>query len=210
MANINAPKGFIPKRHLDGSAFNGQLVPYLVPAADSTVIGIGDVVVTGPTAGTVGLVVSGMDCEGMPAVTRATVGTTGQNIVGVVCGFLVDPTNLGLKYRPASTARIALVCNNPTVIYEVQEDAVTTPLAAADIGLNAAITLTAVNTATGVSAMTVTSASKAVTATLPLKLLGLAKRPDNNFNTGGAGTDPAKFEVMFNTGLYMPNSVGVA
>ncbi len=210
MPNINAPKGFVPKRHLDGSPFNGQLTPYLVPAADSTVIGIGDVVVSGPTAGTAGLVVSGMDCEGMPSVTRATVGTTGQNIVGVVMGFLVDPTNLALKYRPASTNRIALVVTDPTCIYEVQEDAVTTPLAAADIGLNVAFNLTAVNTATGVSAMTITSASKAVTATLPFKLMGLSKRPDNNFNTGGASTDQAKFDVMLNTQIYAPNTLGVA
>lgn len=210
MPNINAPKGFVPKRHLDGSAFNGQLVPYLIPAADATAVGIGDVVVSGPTAGTAGLVVSGMDCEGMPAVTRASVGTTGQNIVGVVAGFLVDPTQLGLKYRPASTNRIALVVTDPTVIYEVQEDAVTTPLAAADIGLNVSFNVGAVNTTTGVSNVTIISASKAVTATLPFKLLGLAKRPDNNFNTGGASTDQAKFEVMLNTGIYMPNVAGVA
>lgn len=210
MPNINAPKGFVPKRHMDGSPFSGQLVPYLVPAADSTVIGIGDVVVSGPTAGAAGLVVSGMDCEGMPAVTRATVGTTGQNIVGVVCGFLVDPTNLALKYRPTLTNRIALVCTDRSTIYEVQEDAVTTPLAAADIGLNVSFNLTAASTTTGVSGMTIISASKATTATLPWKLLGLSKRPDNNFNTGGAGTDPAKFDVMLNTQIYAHNVAGVA
>lgn len=208
MANINAPKGFTAKRHLDGAPFNGALVPYLLPSGDATVVGVGDVVVTGGSAGTVGQVVSGMDVEGMPTITRATVGTTGQNIVGVVAGFLVDPTNLALKYRPASTNRIALVITDPTVVYECQEDALVTPLAAADIGLNIAYTLGAASTTTGLSGMLLDSDSKAATATLPWKLIGLVKRADNNFNTGGAGTDQAKFEVVLNTGAMMPNVVG--
>jgi len=95
-------------------------------------------------------------------------------------------------------------------VYEIQEDADTTPLAAADIGLNISFTTTAGNTATGVSAMELDSSAKAVTATLPLRILGLVQRPDNSFNTLGSTLDPAKFEVMFNTYFHAPNIVGIA
>lgn len=208
MPNITAPKGFRAIRHLDGSPFNGQLTPFLIPAADATAVGIGDIVTVAGSAGTAGLYVNGMDTEGMMTVARATVGTTGQNIVGVVAGFLPDPTNLGLKYRAASTARIALVVTDPTVVYDVQEDGLVTPLAAADIGLNIAFVVSTVNTVTGNSNVTIDSDTKAVTATLPVKLLGLVKRQDNAFNTAGAGTDQARFEVILNTQAFAANTAG--
>jgi len=44
MANINAPKGFIPVRHLTGSPWNGQVTPAFVPSSDATAIYVGDAV----------------------------------------------------------------------------------------------------------------------------------------------------------------------
>ena len=208
MANIDAPKGFVPVRHMNGSAWNGQLQMFLIPSSDGTAVFVGDIVKTAGSSGAAGTVVNGIDVEGMQTVALATAGTTGQDIVGVVRGFLPDFTDLTKKHRAASTARIALVVTDPTVVYEVQEDADTTPIAAASVGLNVAYTTTAGNSTTGVSKMEIDSTTVATTATLPLKVLGLAKRPDNAFNTGGAGTDKAKFEVVFNTGLFMPNTAG--
>jgi hypothetical protein len=208
MANLTAPRGFEPRRHLSGSPYNGQNTEFLIPSTDATAVFVGDIVKTGGTAGAAGVSVNGRDCEGMQVVTLATAGTTGQDIVGVVVGFLPDPLALQNKHRLASTNRIALVCTDPTVVYEVQEDGVTTPLAAADVGLNVAYTTTAGNATTGISKMCIQSTSKAVTATLPFKLLGLVPRSDNALNTAGAGSDEAKFEVMLNTGLFATNSVG--
>lgn len=208
MANANIPRGFVPKRHMDGSPYNGQHQLFLIPASDPTATFVGDVVITGGSAGAAGTFVNGVNCEGIQTAIRASSGTTGQTVVGVVVGFYPDVTNLNLRYRVASTNRLAMVCTDTTVIYEAQEDAVTTPLAPADVGLNVAFSLTAGNTSSGVSGEQIVSASKAVTATLPFKLLGLAKREDNAFNTAGAGTDPAKFEVLLNTGLFMPNVAG--
>ena len=34
MANINAPKGFVPKRHLDGSPYNGQHEVWRIVSVD--------------------------------------------------------------------------------------------------------------------------------------------------------------------------------
>lgn len=210
MANINAPKGFVPVRQLDGSAYNGQHQLFLIPSTDGTAVGIGDVVVISGSSGAAGLVVNGMDVEGMATVIRAASGTTGQNIAGVVVGFLPDPTNLMLKHRLALTNRVAMVCTNPTTVYEVQEDAVTTPLAAADIGQNISFNVSSVNATTGISQVTIISAAKNTTVTFPVKIIGLTKRPDNNFNTGGASTDQAKFDVILNTQAYAPNTLGIA
>ena len=209
MANVDRPSGFKPVRHLNGSPYNGQFQYFLIPSGDSVACFVGDVVKGGGTSGAAGVVVAGMDCEGMPTCARDTSATTGQAIVGVVRGFLPDPTDLTKKHRVASTNRVAMVITDPTVVYEAQEDADTTPIAQASVGLNAAIATTAGNATTGISGMEIDSNTVETTATLPLKIIGLVKRPDNALNTGGAGTDNAKFEVVFNTGMYAPNVLGV-
>lgn len=210
MPNIDAPSGFKPVRYLDGSPYNGAHMQCAMLAADATATYIGDVVKIGAASGVAGVYINGQDTEGMPTCVRATSGTAGQDILGVVVGFLPDPTQLTLKYRVASTNRIALVVPAQFVVFEVQEDADTTPLAAADMNLNISFTLTAGSTTTGVSGMELDSSAKATTVTLPCRLLGLAKRPDNAFNTGGSNTDQAKFEVVFNTYNFAPNTVGIA
>lgn len=213
MANINAPKGFVPLRHLDGAPFNGQLTPFLLPSGDGNACFIGDVVKWGGSAGTAGQVVAGMNVEGMPTLATyaaTTAVAVGTSIAGVVRGFLVDPTNLTLKYRVASTNRIALVVTDPSVCYECQEDAVTTPLAAADIGNLVSFNTGTGSTVTGVSGTQLVSASKNTTSTLPWLLRGLVPRADNAFNTLGAGTDPAKFEVVLNASGTSLGGVGVA
>lgn len=211
MANINAPKGFAPKRHLDGSPYNGQYQTFLLDSGDGTAVFIGDVVKFAGSSGVAGQTVGGMDVEGVATITKATgVVNAGTSIVGVVVGFNPDPTNLANKYRVASTSRLAYVVVDPSVVYEVQEDAVTTPIAAASVGLNATFNGGTGTTSTGVSTATMVSSTVAGTATFPLRILGLVKRPDNAFNTGGAGTDPAKFEVIFNASGIAIGGAGVA
>jgi hypothetical protein len=208
MANVSAPKGFVPKRHLDGSPWNGSVRMFYIPSTDATAVFVGDLVKVGGSAGTAGVVVAGIDVEGIPTAALATASTTGQDLLGAVVGFLPNPLDLNLsgRYRAASTNRIALVCVDPTVVYEVQEDGVTSNLAAADVGLNVPYSTTAGSTTTGQSKMEIIGNSKATTATLPFKILGLVKRPDNAF--GLASTDKAKFEVMLNTGVFMSNTAG--
>jgi len=208
MANADRARGFIPVRHTNGSPWNGVATPYLVPAADGTAIYIGDPVKQGGTSGGVGTTAAGMDTEGMSTVSRDESGTAGQDFVGVVVGFMPDPTNLALKHRAASTLRVAMVCTDPTTIYEVQEDAAGTQIASTSVGLNCSIITTAGSSTTGVSGMMLDSSAVATTSTLPVKIIGLVKRPDNALSTGT--TDKAKFEVFFNTGWYNSNSVGTA
>lgn len=198
MANISAARGFVPLRHLDGSPYNGQVTLMLIPSSDGNACFIGDVVKWGGSAGTAGQVVSGWDVEGVPTAATVAATTTvsaGTSIAGVVRGFVPDYSNLNTRHRLASTARLVWVITDPTVVYEIQEDA-TSAFAAADIGLNAQYTTGTGNATTGISGHKVMNAGKATTNTLPLKIMGLVKRPDNAFATAA---DPAKFEVVFNS-----------
>ncbi len=206
--NVAAPKGFVPVRHIDGSPWNGQTMDFLIDSGDATAVFIGDPVKIAGSSGAAGQTVAGFDVEGMATAILDTSGTTGQLTLGVVVGFSVDPTNLMQRHRLASTSRIARVVVDPTGVYQVQEDADTTPIAAASVGLNVSYTTTAGNTTTGISKNALDSSAVNTTATLPLRILGLSKIVGNSLNTGGSLLDFATFDVMWNTGAYMPNIAG--
>lgn len=206
MANVSRPRGFVPVRHINGSPWNGQFQTFLVDSGDGTALYVGDAVKIAGGAGVAGQTVFGQNVEGMATITRCASGAAEQLMVGVVVGFSPDPNNLMKKYRAASESRLAYVVTDKSVIYEIQEDGATSNLAAADIGLNAPFSTTAGDTTTGLSGMQLIGNSKATTATLPCKIVGLSRRVDNAF--GLASTDKAKIEVLLNTGVYMENVAG--
>ena len=196
MANSDIVNGFKPVRHLDGRSWNGGTRMYLHMAADGVEIFPGDLVKSGGTAGAAGLTVYGVDCEGMQSVVQAAAGDT--LLVGGVVGVLPNPDILsgsGSKHVLASTNRIVLVCDDPSVVYEVQSDGDTTPLVAADIGENCDIIVAAGNTTTGASGMEIDDTTH-TTATAQIRVLGLVKRPDNALGAN------AKYEVVINEHAY--------
>ena len=205
MANTVRTRGFMPRRHTNGSPYNGACTPYLVTEATATFIG--DVMMDTGTSGAAGVIVSGIDCEGMTIAGHSTNTNTGAGVLGVCVGF-VPVTTLPGNYRAASVSQVVLVCTDPTVVYEVQEDAAGTPIAAADIGSNISMLSGAGSTVTGASAYTIDSDDTSTSSAYPWKLLGLVKRPDNALNTAGAGTDNAKFEVVLNSGRFLGQTVG--
>lgn len=209
MANTDVARGLVPIRHTNGSPWNNQVESYLVPAADGTAVGVGDVVKLSGTSGAAGVYVNGVNCEGMPTVIRQAATNTGADIVGVVVGFSPNQADLTIKHRAASTNRIAYVASAFDTVFEIQEDADTTPVAAASVGLNASLVLGSVDTTTGLANVELDSSSVATTNTLPLKILRLVNRPGNALNTAGAGSDNAKFEVMFNTHAINTDTAGV-
>lgn len=203
MANTNRPRGLIPVSHRNGNPWNGKVNMYLV--TDTAALYTGDIVKHSGTSGAAGSVVYGQDVEGMPVIARCTDGTgTTDTPLGVVVGFLPLQPLQDVNYKAADgTDRIALVCDDPSVVFEVQEDATTTPIVAASVGLNVMFSTTAGSTSTGTSGMEIISTQVATTTTHPLRILGLSKRVDNNFNTGGTGTDKAKFLVVFNQHVFL-------
>lgn len=207
MPNVDRPNGLIPVKNGNGSPWNGQVNMYLVPSSDTVAIYVNDIVKLAGSSGAAGVFVNGIPCEGVPTIAKCTDGTgTTDTPVGTVVGFLPKFSDLSVKYREASTSRIALVCDDPNALFEAQEDADTTPLAATDVGQNIQFTTVAGSTVTGISGEELDSTTKAATTTHPLRIVQLVNRPDNNFNTAGAGSDNAKFVVRFNVHVYLSAS----
>lgn len=203
-SNVNRPQGLRPVQYLDGAKYDGKVNMYLIPSTDGTATFIGDPVALAGAAAAAGTVVNGQDMEGMPTIKQAAAGSTP---VGVVVGFLPNQSDLTQLYRTASTNRIALVCDSPDVIFEVQEDGVGSTLKAADVGENADLILGSGSTTTGISTAMVDSSTHATTSAT-VRVLGLVKRPDNGMGSGGtAATDLyAKWLVMFNEHEYKSTS----
>jgi hypothetical protein len=194
MPNANLVRGLIPRRYRNGSPFMGPLRKYYVNAGDATALYIGDPVVLSGTG----------DAKGVPGVTRATAAT--GPITGVVCGIANDETlpssndMMMQGYRPASTAGYVLVCDDPTVLYEIQEDGIGGTLTQTAIGLNAALIAGNGSTFTRYSGWMLDSSTAAVTATLPLRIIGLSQTPDNEMGAN------AKWLVAIN----VPTETGAA
>jgi len=171
MANTSRINGFKPVKHLSGAPYNGQFNIYEAAAADATAIFVGDLVRMQAGTGT-----EGYETVSVVATTEQT---TGSGLVGAVVGFVVDPTALNTpQYRAASTKRLVMVADAPDLVFEVQ-DGGTVPCTNALIGSNTGYTIGSGSTTTGTSAATTGATVPATTVTLPLKILGVVQRPDN-------------------------------
>ena len=197
MANVDRPNGLKPVGTRGAGAWNGQTNMYLFLAGTGTATFVGDLVKLNGSSGTAGLTINGIDCEGIPDVIQSAA----DNVhVGVIVGFLPNQDNLSQKHRPASTARIALVADDPNTIFEIQEVSGGTALTADEVGLNCNVVVGSGNTTSGASGMELNNAAEVTTATSDLKILGLVKRPDNAFG------EHAKYLVMIDAHQY--GSVG--
>jgi hypothetical protein len=205
MANFIQPRGFVPARYMNGAAWSGGANMYYIPAADTNQYNPGDVVLTAAV---------GADANGIPAVTK---NTTGTGVVrGVVIGCLTanpnNPslvgTNLDLTVQniPATKTKAyyVLVVDDPKVIFQIQDDGITTAnLVAASVGLNASFTVTNPTAPAQNSATVLLSSSFAVTAGLTVKLFGLSQIPNNSFGAN------ATWDVIFNQHEFQGNTAGI-
>jgi hypothetical protein len=189
MPNPSTPNGLTPVRPMN--AFSTSTNQYSVLASDGTLIGIGDLVKLAGTSQTI-------NDATYPDVVRAA---TGDVFVGAVTSVL-PVTRDSTIYREASTQRILVVCDDPNVLFEVQESAAGTALTINDIGLNANIVVASASTVTGLSATTLDNSTEATTNTLDLKIVGLANKPNN------AVGESAKWIVRINRHQYSNQVIG--
>lgn len=176
MANANKPMGLSPVQYLSGAPWSGQARVYYIASTDNNAFAIGDPVASSGSA----------DTNGVPGITLATAGA-GNAIRGVVVGLgtkeslMADPNNLNTTVVPATKTQnyYALVVDDPSVIFEVQEIGTGTTLTAAAVGLNCDLAAGANNGY--VSGWVLDNATEAAGATLQVRLLGLARRQDNAF-----------------------------
>ncbi|RYE68207.1 MAG: hypothetical protein EOO81_09630 [Oxalobacteraceae bacterium] len=197
MPNGNAPTGLNPVRDLYGTPYNGSVNHYAVPASDANALYIGDPVKLLGTSSTINS--QSMADVGLAATTDV--------IVGVVIGFVAGDRDAGL-FRGASTQRIAIVCDNPNAMFEIQDIGTGTPLTIADIGLNVSFTTVAAggSTFTGLSGVVLDNTTEATTNTLALKIVGFPNRPDNDAANAEANK---KLYVRINRHQYANQVAGV-
>lgn len=193
MPNVNAPRGLIPVCYTSGAPYNGAHNVYFVPASYATALFIGDPVI---------IITNSADANGIPVVNRAA-GTTGTGITGVVVGGAIpagQPT-IGLTrdspvYRPASVAQYIAVADDPTLLFEAQEDSVGGALVAGAGGRNIELIAGAGSTVTGYSGFQLDSSQLATTAAHPIRVLRAVQRSDNAIGAN------AKWLVKINAGQH--------
>jgi len=203
MANTSRVNGFRPVKHITGAPYNGQCNMYEVAASEGVAMFVGDLVKLSDGVSTSGLQTVEVSNSGAVAAT-AYLGA----VVGIVNAKL-DPVDGKMttgsialdtpQSRAASTKQFVLVADSPDIIYEVEADA---SVALASIGLNMGVLEVAGSATTGASGFQADGGTEAVTATLPLQIMGFSKRIDN---------EPAsafnKILVRINTHAF--GSVGV-
>jgi len=188
MANPNKAFGFKPVKTITGADWDGRGNTYWISKSNTDVIRVGDPVTKDMAIATA------IDTKyGTLPIKLA--GSTAQ-IVGVVVavgatrtGPYADPMDLTKNYAPATKSKDywALVCDDPNVIYEIQEEKGTLQIAGSYIGCNQifvadtpATTLAAGQTISGYQLACTTTGAPAAT-TFDVKLLGLAQRSDNTY-----------------------------
>lgn len=180
MANANKPMGLSPHSYMNGVKWNGGGTIYSILQADTNAYAIGDPVTLAGTA----------DAAGIPNVVLSTAGAgnaitgvivgLGANIYGGIAGSTAQFNSVVIPAtKPANTNYYVLVCDDPNVLFEVQEGGVGTALAAADLGTN--INLLSGTNNGYVSGWQIDNNSKGTGATLQCQLLRLTQRADNTF-----------------------------
>lgn len=150
---------------------------YHVPATDATALYVGDVVKLVATMDTLG------------EVNEVTRFATGNIPLGVIVDFKPSASLLYTgQYRAASTDRYILVCDDADAIYEVQEDAVSGVVSAANVAkmFNANLNVVAGSIYTGLSGSMLTSASVTASAA-DMKIIGVRRDGVNAAATATIG-----------------------
>lgn len=169
MPNIDAPRGFKPVRHLNGSPYNGATNAYKLASGYGTAIYSGDVV---------------------KLTTDGVLNKAGANeqIRGVAVGFkwVGADGSLNVKsYWPAGTVTLGavpadvLVVDDPDILFEAQVTNGTAALTQAIIGATSHNIDAGGNAATGISGMGLDYANFG-TDGRQWRIVAFLERPDND------------------------------
>jgi len=194
MANVDSAFGFRPIRRLDGAAWSGNhSTRRMLNSAGA--LNRGDVV----------QVLN----SGYVQVSAAGVSTHVNLGVFVGCHYLSNALGYPIwsNYWPGSGAVgdvDVFVIDDPNVVFEVQ-GSTSTPIAFADIGINADFVVVA--STTGFSKWSLNQATLAVTGTFPFRIVGLGGSQNTAAgNTPGNGYDHTTgyniVEVAWNDQFY--------
>lgn len=214
---INAPYGFSPYQYLGGAPWDGKVNTYFVLPGFSVSIFSGD-----PVAASAGVEYAGT--SGYIVPWDQTLAST-IPILGIFVGCKYIPAGaaganspISSPYWPASaqvapnTPVVAMVVDDPYVIYKIQTDNSAAGVSILSNGLNSSIVFTpgTGNTATGSSVVALSAANVATTSTLAAKIVGAPVKNLNGYpgfaQSSSAGTLSNFGEGSFNDVLVMINN----
>lgn len=210
MANANVARGLLPVRHYDGSVWNGSVNIYFVPAAYATALFLGD---------PVDIISGSNDANGLPAVQLAAVGSPiVGTFVGIVSGgggpgtgnYTTAVTRDQAISHPASTAQYILVADDPTLLFQIQDDASAQARAPNQwAGRNANLVSGTGSATTGYSGWQLAASTVAVTNTLDLRIMRPLDTPDNTVSNVANGSPNAKWLVALNNRRFINQIAGI-
>jgi len=195
MANTARVNGLSPVKYLSGAPYNGACNTYAIPVADTTAsYAIGDIVMSA----------GGSDANGIPYVKKIPAANASNfKALGVVVG--ISPVDAGVSlvganldlsqlYIPTGTrtaVRYILVADDPNLVFEASAGTTATNFTLAKARYNSgiasntgsdvtyAIDQASLSTSKPVSNVVLSSATVDTTNTLPIQMLGLVQRIDN-------------------------------
>jgi len=109
-------------------------------------------------------------------LTSVAQAAASDKILGFVTGVQPSRTYENQIYRTQATERVLTVCVDPYALFEIQCSGT---FAVTDFGNNANITVGTGSTVTGLSGMELDQSTITTTETLPLKIIGMIPRADN-------------------------------
>lgn len=166
--------GLKPLRYRNGSPFDGKVTRYKKEA--SVILGIGDPVVLTGSAEAV---------TGIPLITRAAAAS--GTITGVMVGIEPIKSDLTKRGFAAADQGYCYVVDDPNVLFIIEEDGDTTPVAVTDVGEFADLaTVGDASTTTWISTVQLDSSSAADQD--QLRIIELLQRPDNAIMASTAST----------------------
>ena len=201
MANNNAAFGLKPL-NLNGTTWSGQGKLIHIPTSQAANIFIGDPLIPLGTT----------DAFGVPEWGIATAGAT-HIIGGSYLGPANGPAGSGVTllqsatiYYPASQGGYGFVCDDPDVMWSIQEDSSGGAIAIANAGYSNGnlVAGSGGSTSTGLSSWQLQSSSVGSgNATYQVKVLGLTRGPDNAIGFY------ARWNVMLNLSALQQGTAGL-
>lgn len=180
MANPNTPYGLRPYAYASGAPYNGAIQTYYVPVGNTTALFLGDPVT---------VITNSSDGNGVPTAEIATA-AGGTYVTGVFMGIVNNAGQSTITllqsqtpYLAASQAAYIAVCDDPNLVFAIQEDSVGGAMVSGASSRNADLVAGSGSTVTSQSGWMLDSSTLAVTATLQLRIMRLLQETDNAVGT---------------------------
>lgn len=176
MANPNTPYGLRPYSYVWGSPYAGAVRVYSVPVGNGTALFLGD---------PVKLITNSSDGNGVQNVVIGTAGG-GAYTLGVFMGIannagstVITLQQTQTPYLAASQAAYVYVCDDPNVLFAIQEDGIGGAMASGASGRNADLVSGSGSTVTSQSGWLLDSSTLNTTNTLQMRVVQMLQEIDN-------------------------------